>query len=76
MKVTIEVEMDIEPTEQERTDSLPLYEPTPEAPEPDEEWLLEEIAMSRLGRVVGVLSVTCIDSESKHSGKGDTMSRH
>ena len=53
MLVTIKVKVQVEPTSEERTAVCASYEPTPEVPEPDEEWICEEIAMRRLDSVPG-----------------------
>lgn len=40
--------MEIEPTPEERAYAIADYEPTDELPQPDDDWIYEEVAMNRL----------------------------
>ena len=48
MIVTLEVIADIEPTKRERAIAVLQYQPTPESPTPDDEWICEEVALRRV----------------------------
>ncbi len=61
--VTVKVDLMISPTDEELTKARQAYEPTAESPEPDEDWLAEEVAMKRLEQVKGVVQLTCTDEE-------------
>ena len=63
MKLTIEVEMDFFPPWHEVDEAKERYEPTPESPEPDWEWICEDVAMERLGNIKGVTNMTITDSK-------------
>ena len=55
MLVTIKAKVQVEPSKAERVEVVTAYEPTPEEPEPDEEWICEEVAMRRLDSVPGIV---------------------
>ena len=63
-RVTLEVEIEVEPTRQERQEVVGSYEPTEESPEPDDEWILEEVAMRRLDNVPGLVGQIVIEVQS------------
>ena len=67
MLVTVKVELDIEPTEQERVNALIEYQEWVEGLEPTPEdleaWIHEEVAFQRLDRVRGVIEQTIVDNE-------------
>lgn len=62
VNVAIKVQMVVSPTAEELAAARREYEPTGESPEPDEEWLAEEVAMGRLQKVTGVVEMTCVDT--------------
>ena len=64
MRVYLEVIYDIDissVSDDLRAELVAAYKPTPEEPEPDDEWLCEELAMWRIGDT-GLEQVTVIDS--------------
>lgn len=61
MLVTIKAKIQVEPTSEERSTVRASYEPTPEAPEPDEEWICEEIAMRRLDNLPGIIGQDVVE---------------
>ena len=61
MKVVLEVTVEIEPKPYQIEYAKAAYEPTPESPEPDDEWIAEEIALTLLAKSVPAIeSITVI----------------
>ena len=62
MIVSVKVRIQVDPSPEERLDVARSYEPTPEVPEPDEEWICEEIAMRRLDEIKGVIGQDVLET--------------
>ena len=71
MQITLEaiynIDVDAIPDDL-RADLAAHYNPTPESPEPDDEWIAEELAMRRVDET-GLEMVTVVDNDAW--GKGD-----
>ena len=60
--VCVKITLAVTPTDEERESAVSSYQATPESPEPDEEWVLEEVAMNRLKGVQGVVETCVVDA--------------
>ena len=63
MRVTLKVILDVVPTRREERIARVLYLPTFVVPEPDAEWIAEEVAFQRLDHVAGLVDVTVVGEE-------------
>ena len=62
MRVILEVVLQINPSEEQLIYARAAYQPTPESPEPDEEWLCGEVALSLILSHIEAEQATIISS--------------
>lgn len=70
MKVYLLVEMEVAPSDSERWLAAGAYYPTEEAPTPDEEWIADEVAMTRVQEHVDGFVAVSVVGEPEESADG------